>query len=127
MKTLRWLLVSTFVVACLAQAALARPGYKTVLDAEAKGAKIEPVVKELKCNFCHVDKAEKKIRNTYGVALIKSGLNEERFNELKADKEKLAQCVKTVMKKADAEKAPSGVTFGELIKAGKAPGTPPES
>jgi hypothetical protein len=31
------------------------------------------------------------------------------------------------MKKADAEKAPSGVTFGELIKAGKAPGTPPES
>jgi len=126
MKTLRWLLVSA-IVGCVAQAALARPGYKTVLDAEVKGAKIEPVVKELKCNFCHVEKEEKKVRNAYGVALIKSGLSEERFNELKADKEKLAQCVKTVMKKAEAEKTPSGETFGDLIRAGKAPGTPPES
>lgn len=125
MRKLGLLLVSLFVVGLLAQSATARPDYKKVLDARAKDAKIAPVVDELKCNFCHVKDKEKKVRNTYGQALMKCGLTEERFNELKADKEKLAEFVKAVMKKADAEKAAGGQTFGDLIKAGKAPGTAP--
>lgn len=125
MKTLSWLFVSALVVACLSQPAQARPGYKTVLDDEAKGKKIEPVAAELKCNFCHVDKQAKKVRNTYGMALAKCGLTPEKFDELKGDKDKLAGFVKDTMKKAEALKSPSGATFGDLIKAGKAPGAAP--
>ena len=115
------LFASVFVVGLLAQSALARPDYKKTLDAEAKGTKIAPVVEELKCNFCHVKGKEKEVRNPYGEALAKAGLAEEKYAELKADKEKLAACVKAAMKKAAAEKSPSGEPFGELIKAGKAP------
>jgi hypothetical protein len=125
MKTLSWLFVGALMVSCFAQSAQARPGYKTVLDAEAKGKKIESVTSELKCNFCHVDKEAKKVRNAYGMALIKCGLSEEKYNELKGDKAKLADFVKGAMKKAEALKAPCGSTFGDLIKAGKAPCTTP--
>jgi hypothetical protein len=119
-------LVGLLVVGLLAQSALARPDYKKVVDSATKETKLAPVVEELKCNLCHVDKQEKKIRNDYGQALVKCGLSEEKFKELKADKEKLAEYVKEAMKKAEAEKSASGVPFGELIKAGKAPGTPPK-
>jgi hypothetical protein len=123
MKTLSWLFVSALLVACLPPSAEARPGYKLVLDAEAKGKKIEPVVSELKCNFCHVDKQAKKVRNTYGMALTKCGLTPAKYDELKGDKPKLADFVKEAMKKAEALKSPGGTTFGDLIKAGKAPGS----
>jgi hypothetical protein len=108
------------------QSAQARPDYKKVVDATSKDTKLAPVVEELKCNLCHVDKEEKKVRNDYGQALAKCGLSEEKYKELKEDKEKLAAYVKEVMKKAEAEKSAGGATFGELIKAGKAPGTPPK-
>ena len=126
MKTFGWLLVSVFVVGLFAQSASARPPYKKILDAETKDTKIAACVETLKCNFCHVDKEAKEVRNTYGQALVKAGLTEEKFADLKADEEKLAAHVKAAMKKADAEKSASGETFGELIKAGKAPGTAPK-
>lgn len=126
MKKLGLTLVALFVVGLLVQSAMARPDYKKVLDTVSKDTKVAPVVEELKCNVCHVDKEEKKVRNDYGQALIKCGLTEEKYKELKADKEKLADFVKEIMKKAEAEKSASGATFGELIKAGKAPGTPPK-
>jgi hypothetical protein len=119
-------LVGLFVIGLFVQSAQARPDYKKVADSTSKDTKLAPVVEELKCNLCHVDKEEKKVRNDYGQALVKCGLSEEKFKELKADKEKLAEYVKEVMKKAEAEKSASGATFGELIKAGKAPGTPPK-
>lgn len=125
-KRLGMLLVCVFVIGLLAQSASARPDYKKVLDAESKDKKIAPVVEELKCNFCHVKGKEKEVRNTYGEALVKAGLTEENFAELKADKEKLAACVKAVMKKAAEEKSASGEPFGKLIEAGKAPGTDPK-
>ena len=125
MRKLGLLFVSLFVVGLFAQSATARPDYKKVLDSQAKDTKLAPVVEELKCNFCHVKDKEKKVRNTYGQALMKCGLTEEKFSELKADKEKLAEHVKAAMKKADAEKAAGGQTFGDLIKAGKAPGATP--
>ena len=126
MKKFGLTLAGLFVVGLLVQSAQARPDYKKVADAASKDTKIASVVEELKCNLCHVDKEEKKVRNDYGQALVKCGLSEEKFKELKADKEKLAEYVKEVMKKAEAEKSVSGATFGELIKAGKAPGTPPK-
>ena len=126
MRTLGLSLVGVFVVGLLAQSALARPDYKKVLDAQAKDTKIAPVAEELKCNFCHVKDKEKKVRNTYGEALAKSGLSEQKYKDLSADKEKkeklVAEWVKAAMKKADAAKSASGQTFGDLIKAGKAPG-----
>lgn len=122
MKTLKWLLACTFVAMALARSAEARPQYKLVVDEKVKGQKIEPVVQELKCDFCHVPKENKKIRNTYGMALTKCGLNAERFNELRSDRNKLATFVQEVMKKAEAEKSPNGRTFGDLIKEGRAPG-----
>lgn len=115
------LLVSVFVVGLLASSAVARPDYKKVLDAEAKGKKIAPVVEELKCNFCHVKGKEKATRNTYGEALAKSGLSEENYVDQKEDKEKIAASVKAAMKKAAAEKSACGEPFGKLIEAGKAP------
>ena len=126
MKKLGLTLVALFVVGLLVQSAMARPDYKKVLDTVSKDTKVASVVEELKCNVCHVDKEEKKVRNDYGQALIKCGLTEEKYKELKADKEKLADFVKEIMKKVEAEKSASGATFGELIKAGKAPGTPPK-
>jgi len=126
MKKLVLTFVSMFVVGLFVQSAMARPDYKKVLDAVSKETKLAPVVEEVKCNFCHVDKESKEVRNDYGQALIKSGLTEEKYKELKADKAKLEECVKGAMKKAEAEKSASGATFGELIKAGKAPGTPPK-
>jgi len=129
-RTLGLLLVGAFVAGLLTQSALARPDYKKVLDAQAKDTKIAPVAEELKCNFCHVKDKEKKVRNTYGQALAKCGLSEEKYKELSADKEKkeklVGEWVQAIMKKAAAEKTPSGETFGELIKAGKAPGTAPK-
>ncbi len=126
MKKFGLTLAGLFVVGLFVQSAQARPDYKKVADSTSKDTKLAPVVEELKCNLCHVDKEEKKVRNDYGQALVKCGLSEEKFKELKADKEKLAEYVKEVMKKAEAEKSASGATFGELIKAGKAPGTPPK-
>ena len=126
MRTIGLLLVSVFVVGLFVQSASARPDYKKVLDAQSKDTKIAPVVEELKCNFCHVKDKEKKVRNTFGQALMKCGLTEENYKSLKADKEKLADCVKAVMKKAEAEKAAGDETFGDLIKAGKAPGAAPK-
>jgi hypothetical protein len=125
-KRLGMLLVSVFVLGLLAQSALARPDYKKTLDVESKDKKIAPVVEELKCNFCHVQGKAKEVRNAYGEALAKAGLSEEKYADLKADKEKLAECVKAAMKKAAAEKSASGEPFGKLIEAGKAPGTDPK-
>jgi hypothetical protein len=119
-------LVGLFLVGMLVQSAHARPDYKKVADTTSKDTKLAPVVEELKCNLCHVDKEEKKVRNDYGQALVKCGLSEEKYKELKADKEKLADYIKEVMKKAEGEKSVTGATFGDLIKAGKAPGTPPK-
>ena len=119
-------LVGLFLVGMWVQSAQARPDYKKVVDATSKDTKLAPVVEELKCNLCHVDKEEKKVRNDYGQALTKCGLSEEKYKELKADKEKLAECVKAAMKKAAAEKSASGEPFGKLIEAGKAPGTDPK-
>ena len=57
------------------------------------------LVKEQKCNVCHVKGEKKEVRNAYGEALHKIGLE-----------------------KAAAEKSAGGMTYGELLKSGKLPG-----
>ena len=78
-----------------------------------------------KCNVCHVQGAEKKVRNGYGTALGEM-LKKDNFKaeRLKAEPEKctaeiVAAFDAVAAKKSGDDKSP---TFGELIVAGKLPG-----
>lgn len=119
-------LVCLFMVGLVVQTAQARPDYKKAAEAKWGKSKIAEILKTEKCNLCHYGKT-KKNRNDLGKALIKSGLSEEKYAEMKSDKEKLAEFVTEVLTKAEGEKSSKdGKTFGELIKAGKDPSTDPE-
>lgn len=87
---------------------------------------LKSVVEEQKCNLCHFGKS-KKNRNDYGRALAQL-LKKENFKEdrVKAEPEKVKAEFAEAFKKVEAEKSKSGETFGERLKAGKAPGTPEE-
>jgi hypothetical protein len=121
--TLFGLVAAVFVG--LSGTADARPQYKKAHDAKYKDSGIAGDLKTAKCNSCHFGK-KKKNRNDYGEALIKAGLTEETYKELKKDKEALAKCIDAALEKVLSEKSASGETFGERIKAGKLPGTNPE-
>jgi hypothetical protein len=88
---------------------------------------------EHKCDACHKPDQDKKAKghalNDYGQAVAKNFKHRD-FN--KADKlgktngEEAAKAKKLIadaLDKADGEKNAAGQTFGELIKAGKLPGT----
>ncbi|MCC9608994.1 hypothetical protein LOC68_07465 [Blastopirellula sp. JC732] len=77
-------------------------------------------VAEVKCNLCHEGKS-KKDRNAYGVAMDKLVDKKEITELLKADKDKGEKTIEEVFVKLEAEKSPSGETYGELLKAGKLP------
>ena len=125
MKKLGLLLFGLFVVGLIAQTASARLPYKKEAEARWGESKIAEILKEEKCVFCHAPK-DKKIRNDLGKALMECGLSEEKYKELKADKEKLAEFVKEAMGKVLKKKSAKGKTFGELIAAGEDPSTDPE-
>ncbi len=103
----------------------ARPQYKKEHDAKYKGSSIEAALEEVKCNACHYGK-KKTDRNDYGQALVKAGLTKESFMEKKGDEKGLAKHIQESLEKALKEKSEGGQTFGDLIKAGKLPGTNPE-
>jgi hypothetical protein len=127
MKTLGLLLAGVALLAIAAPSAMARPDYKKAFDAKYaadENAPLAPVVAELKCNVCHYGKT-KKNRNDYGTALSKL-VTEKTYAELKSDKEQLTEVVTKALTKIEGEKSVSDVKFGELLKAGKAPGTAPE-
>lgn len=82
-----------------------------------KYPKLAPQAKKERCYVCHVRKRPKKVRNDYGQAIKK-------FIKPKAKKPAV---IAKALESAAAEKKPATtVTFGELIKAGKLPGTPPK-
>jgi hypothetical protein len=113
------------MVGLVAQIANARPDYKKAADAKWGESKIAEILKTEKCNFCHYGKT-KKNRNNLGKALIKCGLTEEKYAELKSDKEKLAEFATEILTKVEGEKSSKdGKTFGDLIKAGEDPSTDP--
>jgi len=126
MKKLAVSLLSVFVLGIFTQSAWALPAVAKIWleDAYAKSPVIE-AAKEAKCDVCHYG-ASKKSRNDYGVALSKVGVTQANYNKLKGDQDKLAQILKAMFKKVESAKSVSGKTFGELIKEGKLPGTPPE-
>lgn len=109
----------------LAGTADARPNYKKAHDAKYKDSPIAEALAEAKCNVCHYGK-KKADRNDYGEALVKIGLTEENFKAKKDQKEAFEKEIEEALEKVLKEKSKSGETFGDLIKAGKLPGTSPE-
>ena len=118
----------TAVLVGLAGTADARPQYKKGLTEKYKGSAIEGALKEAKCFACHYGKGKgsKKNRNDYGTALNKAGLTKEKYMEMKSDKEAFAKYIQEALEQVLKEKSQGGETFGELIEAGKLPGTTPE-
>lgn len=120
MRKSLWL--GSFVGAALAAAVLlsgsrqadARPNY---LKAFAKKyTNLTAQAKKVKCNVCHFGKS-KKNRNDYGKALVK---------HLGKKNQKDKAAIDAALDKTAKEKKPgSNVTFGDLIKQGKLPGTAP--
>ena len=77
--------------------------------------------KKTKCNVCHYGK-KKKNHNDYGKALKKEFAKNKKKKNVKDVK-----IIKAVMKKVAKKKSSvKGKTFGDLIKAGKLPGTAPK-
>ena len=126
MKKLAVSLLSVFVLGVFAQSAFALPAVAKlwIEDAYAKSPVAE-AAKEAKCNVCHFG-TSKKNRNDYGQALSTLGVTKANYDALKGDSEKLNAALKDMFKKGEAAKSVSGKTFGELIQAGKLPGTAPE-
>lgn len=77
-------------------------------------------VAEVKCNLCHEGKS-KKNRNAYGAAMDELVDKKEFVAAQKEDKEKAQKEFTEILVKLEAEKSPTGETYGELIKAGKLP------
>lgn len=82
---------------------------------------------ELKCNICHYGKSKKNL-NDYGKELHKL-LKKDNFKEerIKSEGDKVKAELEAAFKKVEGEKSKSGESFGERLKAGKAPGTPEEA
>lgn len=91
-----------------------------------KSSPIAALAREARCDVCHVG-PEQETRNDYGLTLLRLGVTQEAFMELRRDQEKLAEFFNEAFKKAEEEESVSGVKFGELIRSGRLPGTPPEA
>jgi hypothetical protein len=74
---------------------------------------------EAKCNVCHAGES-KKMKNDYGKAVGKF-LTKAKYNEIKEDEAAAKKYIAEGLAKAEAEKAASGKTYGELLKAGELP------
>lgn len=81
----------------------AHPDYKIATD------------KDQRCNICHVQGEEKKVRNAFGAEMGKA-LGEKSVK----DAAKIKAALTTAEGKPSAE---AGKTFGDLIKAGQLPAT----
>lgn len=81
------------------------------------------LVEEAKCNVCHIDGENKKMKNEYGVAvgtlLTKKDFPPDRF---KKEPEKCKEEIEAAFKKVLEMKAKDGTLFGDKIKAGELPG-----
>lgn len=122
-----WMLSVAVLVLAGASPAWAIPPFKKAFD-EKYGSNegVKKASDELKCNLCHYGKSKKNL-NDYGKSLHKL-LEKNNFKEerLKAEPEKVKAEFEAAFTKTEGEKSKSGETFGERLKAGKAPGTPEE-
>lgn len=86
-------------------------------------AKFVEAVGAAKCDVCHNGK-DKKVRNEYGQAVGKFLKKGDFGGDSKKYDPKSEEGMKVLaegLKKAEGEKAASGKTFGEIIKAGELP------
>jgi len=108
---------------CVSQASALPPFNKEwtakYVDGNGNAAFVE-AVGTAKCNVCHVGKS-KKDKNEYGKAVGKY-LTKKDYEAVKADAEAAKKYVLEGLEKSEAEKAPSGKTYGEMLKAGELPG-----
>ena len=113
-----WMFAAVVAVAMLSvnlEKARARPNFPGVFAKQYPGLKAQ--VKKVKCAVCHpkANNKKKKIRNSYGKAL-KKALGAAKVK----DKKKIAAAMEKIEKQKSAVK---GKSFGDLIKAGKLPGS----
>lgn len=80
------------------------------------------------CNVCHVNGQKKDVRNAYGEALAKliKGDAAKRLKDAgpagkAAETKKLLGELNDAFTKTEADKSPSGPTYGELLKQHKLP------
>lgn len=104
------------------------PLFYQKFEAKYAGASAKPefaaLVKETKCNVCHVKGEKKEVRNGYGEALHKAGLEKDNYKKerVEAEGDKVDKEVMDALEKAAAEKSAGGMSYGDLIKSGKLPG-----
>jgi hypothetical protein len=99
--------------------------FKKMYVEESKNEEFKALVNDkAKCNLCHVQGENKKVRNPYGEASLKAGLVKKVYEPmLKAEKEKAEKEIMAILEKVEAMTPEGGKeTFGERIKAGKLPG-----
>jgi hypothetical protein len=124
------ILLAVFLVGIQGVAAWAIPAFRSEFEnyykckepeTDAQKALAEKVA-VAKCNVCHVDGEKKDVNNAYGGELGKL-LDKANFSAArrKAEPEKVQQEIQEALKKVEAEEAPCGKTYGELIKAGELP------
>jgi cytochrome c551/c552 len=137
MKAVGFLLLGGIVtMSYWASQAHALPPFKTAFEkkyvADSTSDDFKAAFKKEGCNVCHVKGKEKTVRNDYGKALAKftGGSVAKQLKAAKAgggdagQKAELDKVLKTLddaFDKVEAEKSPSGMTYGDLIKAGKLP------
>ncbi len=129
-KIVAMLLIAGFVATTLlGSSASALPPFKKAFEEKYPALKAD--AEKAGCNICHVKGAKsKKDKNAYGAILEKStgGKVKADLDAAKDDKPAKEAIVAEATKKlidgftaAESEKAASGKTYGELIKAGKLP------
>ena len=138
MKAAGFLLLGGIVtLSYWATQAQALPQFKKAFEEKyvtnSTNAAFQATVRKEGCSVCHVKgDNDKSHRNDYGKALAKftGGTVKKDLAAAKkaggdaAYNAKLAEVLKTLddaFTKVEAEKSPSGMTYGDLIKAGKLP------
>ena len=123
MKKVCLTLLGLFLVTLAVGTASALPPFDKEWKAkylpDSAPASLKEAVGTAKCNVCH-EGTSKKMHNAYGKA-VKKFLTKADFDAVKADPEKSKKYIVDGLEKAEAEKSTGGKTYGELIKAGKAP------
>lgn len=126
MKYLILIVAAIVAVASLTQeSALALPAFKPAFEErytkDNNNEEFKESVKKAGCNICHVKgEKSKEVRNAYGELLAKL-IEGEAKDRIKTEKEKVLKELDEAMKKAEEEKGPDGVPYGELFKSGKLP------
>ena len=132
MKKLLAVLLVAFVAAAIAPKNVdAVPAFKKAFDERvtnvSKDAKLVTAIKAAKYNVCHYvdgDKKSKKQKNDFGVAMGKL-LKKDNYKSTRiaAEPDKVKAEYDAAFEKLMATKNAKGKTYGELLKAGKLPGT----